>query len=321
VGYPIWSNSLGCFDDEPAGAGEYVYFAGDSFLWGYAPFEDKFATRIEAETGIPVLACGVEHTGQRHQLIKLQRTVEHVGREPNAVFVFFFENDVANDYAHPHSTVMDGWLMDAVTLDDANQLVHHSPDELAARLREGLDRFRRAQALEEREPGRRSAALKGLVKRYSLSANIVNALVNRATEATELSAEQVTTSAGLRAPPARTDAALPGLSSSTTPRFATRARPGAGRCRTMCRTNSRPTSSAAAWRKVFFASGANRATPRSSSRSAVRSERSVRAAARGEWWKPQRCSSMRSCRKSRCANGFCPCLSPCAFCLRPTRTR
>ena len=80
--YPIWSNSLGCFDTERKVEGRYVYLAGDSFAWGYTPFRDKFGTLLERKLGLPVLKCGVPHTGQSHQLSKMREVVAAVGQRP-----------------------------------------------------------------------------------------------------------------------------------------------------------------------------------------------------------------------------------------------
>ena len=40
---PIFSNSLGCFDKNGAEAFKngYVYFAGDSFTWGFCPLRNQ----------------------------------------------------------------------------------------------------------------------------------------------------------------------------------------------------------------------------------------------------------------------------------------
>lgn len=118
LAYPIWSNSLGCFDNEwkdvPTA---YYYFAGDSQTWGYSPFNDRFTAIFENTTGIPSLKCGVTHSGQRHQFDKFLDIVQKIGHMPNRVILGYSANDIANDYAYPHSTVIDGWLVDNVFLD------------------------------------------------------------------------------------------------------------------------------------------------------------------------------------------------------------
>jgi len=131
VPYLIWGNSIGCFDREYNQDNPYIYFAGDSFTWGYAPFEQKFGTLIENTTGVRILKCGVTHTGQRHQYEKFRDIVSEIGRLPKALFVFYYWNDYVNDYAHPHSTVYDGWLLDKVAVDGNSRLVHFTDRELA----------------------------------------------------------------------------------------------------------------------------------------------------------------------------------------------
>ena len=128
--YAIWSNSLGCFDNEHAEFGDYVYFAGDSFTWGYTDFDKKFGMLVEKITGTQILKCGVTHTGQIHQYEKLLEIVDQISQLPKAIFVFYVPNDVANDFAHPHSTVIDGWQVDNVFIGSNNQLVHKSDEEL-----------------------------------------------------------------------------------------------------------------------------------------------------------------------------------------------
>lgn len=116
--YPVWVNRLGCFDGEWDGVPEnYYYWAGDSHAWGYAPFEEKFASRFQQQTGIPAVSCGVTHTGQRHQFDKFLEVTGKLGRMPSNVIVTYNTNDIANDNAYPHSTVVDGWLADNVLLD------------------------------------------------------------------------------------------------------------------------------------------------------------------------------------------------------------
>lgn len=182
VTYPIWSNSLGCFDEEHDSYADAVYFAGDSFTWGFTPFEEKFGTLVERESGTTVLKCGVTHTGQRHQFDKFVEIVARTASRPRAVFVFFFENDVADDYAHPHSTVIDGWLVDTVVTYGRSELVRRSPQELSKQLEAELDELR-----QEEQSSRRDVALRyrfaTVLLRYSLTANLWRA-VRTATSST-----------------------------------------------------------------------------------------------------------------------------------------
>ena len=57
------------------------------------------------------------HTGQLHQFEKFLEIKENIGFLPKHVVVGYSYNDIANDYAHPHSTVVDGWLVDDVFVD------------------------------------------------------------------------------------------------------------------------------------------------------------------------------------------------------------
>ncbi len=123
--YKVWSNSLGCFDwqrqDIPA---RYTYFAGDSFTWGFAPFEGKFATLFEMKTGRVSLKCGVTHTGQIHQFEKFRDIMAAVGHPPGHVIVGYVSNDPLNDDAYPHSTVIEGLTVDHTYVDAGFNLVH-----------------------------------------------------------------------------------------------------------------------------------------------------------------------------------------------------
>ena len=115
--YKVWGNEMGCFDDSwavPSGKPfDAVYLAGDSFTWGYAPFEQKFGTLLEQRLARPVLSCGVSHTGQRHQFLKFKSIFEQ-GVHPQTVIVNVTDNDLANDFFFPHSTVIDGYLVENV---------------------------------------------------------------------------------------------------------------------------------------------------------------------------------------------------------------
>jgi len=173
--YSIWSNSLGCFDHEHPPGEDYVYFAGDSFTWGYAPFEQKFGTLVELLSGTPVFKCGVTHTGQRHQLAKMLDVVSGYGKLPRAVFVFNFENDLDNDYAYPQATVVDGWLINQVALDAGNNIVRQTRESLRARIENKLQQL----AEQERRRDGLTARLKDTARQYSLTANLLEAIKDR----------------------------------------------------------------------------------------------------------------------------------------------
>lgn len=157
--YEIWGNSVGCFDDEPpAGRPPDIYLAGDSFTWGWSPYEDKFGTIIERRTGLLVYACGVAHTGQRHQFDKFLEVSRSFPGWPALVIVNVFISDIANDRAFPHTVVIDGtWYEDTY--------LGEQPD------RSTVVRMTRAQQLAA------SGDVRYYIKTYSASANILYELV------------------------------------------------------------------------------------------------------------------------------------------------
>ena len=113
--YEIWGNSIGCYDKEPPKNKPYqLYLAGDSFTWGYTPYAKKFGTLLENRLGVPVAKCGVTHTGQAHQLAKLKEVRRLTGHQPQTVIVNLYYNDIDNDFSHPHSTVINGYLVDRI---------------------------------------------------------------------------------------------------------------------------------------------------------------------------------------------------------------
>jgi hypothetical protein len=133
--YPVWSNALGCFDAEPRIGDGYVYLAGDSFAWGFTPFEDKLGTVLERRLGLPVVKCGVAGTGQLHQLSKLKEAIAALGRKPLLIVDTYFENDVADDLAYPSNTVVGGWTvakMHLVERDGRYVVRPRSPAEIEA---------------------------------------------------------------------------------------------------------------------------------------------------------------------------------------------
>jgi hypothetical protein len=113
--YYVWGNSIGCFDKPPPVGIQYgVYLAGDSFTWGYTPFDKKFGTLLEKKLNIPIAKCGVTHTGQRHQFSKFKDIVQELGYYPRVVVVNVVFNDADNDYHYPHSKVIDGYQVEDV---------------------------------------------------------------------------------------------------------------------------------------------------------------------------------------------------------------
>jgi hypothetical protein len=108
----IWSNEMGCFDYPYRNEKDYILLAGDSFTWGYAPFETKFGNIIENYSGHRVLKCGVSGYGTRQETIKIRQIVAKTGRSPSLIIVgYCMGNDLKDDYLFPHATFQDGYLL------------------------------------------------------------------------------------------------------------------------------------------------------------------------------------------------------------------
>jgi hypothetical protein len=129
--YGVWSNKLSCFDSAELPTSDYVYLAGDSFSWGFAPFDSKFGTLIERRLNIRVMKCGVPHTGQAHQLTKARQIIARIGKSPKLIIVQYYPNDICNDFAYPHSTAIDGWLVEDknIEIDNGTWRVQSQPIE------------------------------------------------------------------------------------------------------------------------------------------------------------------------------------------------
>jgi hypothetical protein len=172
--YPVWSNRWGCFDrehDTAALQNGYVYLAGDSFTWGYARFEEHFAQTLSAHSAMPVLRCGVTNTGQRHQFAKFLEVSTAIGRAPNLVVVNYVANDMADDYAFPSTTVVNGWKVPRYELDANDDVVPISADDIRARLDAALT------------PPQRNWRQKAgnTLRRYSAAGNIALAALGKGT--------------------------------------------------------------------------------------------------------------------------------------------
>lgn len=166
--YRVWGNGWGCFDEpwDESGLQGGVYLAGDSFTWGYVRFERKFGTQLEARIDTPVYACGVTHTGQRHQLEKFLG-LHARGLRPDVVVVNVFANDLANDFFFPHSTVLEGHMVETheQCFDAASGAFTHWRID-AAQLR------REMAAWKQDHTGR----FMGFLQSHSLSFNVLRAL-------------------------------------------------------------------------------------------------------------------------------------------------
>ena len=172
--YDVWGNEHACFDDEwrASDAKGGVYLAGDSFTWGYARHETKFGTLLEKQIGEPVFACGVTHSGQRHQFEKFKR-LDGRAINPKTVIVNVFRNDVANDFFFPNATVIDGFMVENIDICDQGVAEKRDGEFSFARIDENALKQRLEVEMTKREE---SVSLKSMLKKYSMSANVVATL-------------------------------------------------------------------------------------------------------------------------------------------------
>ena len=108
--YDVWSNELGCFDDPYMGETPYIYLAGDSFTWGFTPFQDKWGTKLQSFLGLRTIKCGVSGFGTKHELLKTTAHLEHLPA-PELIIVGYYVNDVFEDGHFPYRTLYDGYLV------------------------------------------------------------------------------------------------------------------------------------------------------------------------------------------------------------------
>ena len=161
--YDVWGNSQKCFDDEWV-IENYktgVYLAGDSLTWGYASYDKKFGTLLENKLQRNVFACGVSHTGQRHQYLKFKRLFDN-GIKPEIVIINMSSNDLDNDFFFPHSTVIEGYLVENIEscgniLDTSFSYRRLTKSELKNSI--GLEN--------------KNITFKSFLKEYSFTANII----------------------------------------------------------------------------------------------------------------------------------------------------
>lgn len=104
----VWTNELGCFDEPYSGEDGYILLVGDSFAWGYAPFENKWGTLLEQKLDKRVLKCGVGGYGLRQKLEKAKQIIQRTGKSPELIMVQYLQNDLEDDYLYPNATVIEG---------------------------------------------------------------------------------------------------------------------------------------------------------------------------------------------------------------------
>ncbi len=111
LNYPMWGNSIGCFDTEYDGSTPYIYVGGDSMAWGFARLEDKWGKKVQNLLGIRTVTCGVNGFGARQEVIKARRTISKLPEPPKVMIVTYFNNDVGDDTVFPNYNIVDGYVV------------------------------------------------------------------------------------------------------------------------------------------------------------------------------------------------------------------
>ncbi|MBF0554866.1 MAG: hypothetical protein HQK96_09985 [Nitrospirae bacterium] len=100
--YTVWSNELGCYDEPYKGETQYTLIVGDSFTWGFTPYEDLFPRLIETYTKARVLKCGVMGYGTGQELLKIRKVTRAVEQSSDTkpaliITAYFIGNDMVDD--------------------------------------------------------------------------------------------------------------------------------------------------------------------------------------------------------------------------------
>jgi len=138
--FSIWTNEIGCFDKPYSGEKDFILSAGDSFTWGYSPFEYTYGSLLESRLGERVLKCGMPGFGSREEFLKIQKVIQKAGNIPKLIIVGYFMNDIDSDYTFPQITVINGYRIAKIFISDqfTGKKEVRTDDELRERLKNFL---------------------------------------------------------------------------------------------------------------------------------------------------------------------------------------
>jgi hypothetical protein len=114
--FPIWSNNLGCFDTDYNGETPYIYMAGDSLTWSFAPFNDTWGKQLQTLVGMRTLKCGVVGYGTKQELIKATRILSGFQNPKLIIVGYTAYNDPADDAHFPQTTVYNGYQVRSLAM-------------------------------------------------------------------------------------------------------------------------------------------------------------------------------------------------------------
>lgn len=142
--FPVWSNELGCFDEKYNNEEDFILLVGDSFVWGYVPYEDTIGKTIETLIGQRVLKCGVGGYETRSELIKTKKVMKKINKLPKLIIVgYFIGNDLGERWVFPGETIIDGFRVSHTVIADFSTGAKKtfSRQELTDRRKTEMSRF------------------------------------------------------------------------------------------------------------------------------------------------------------------------------------
>lgn len=136
IDFKISSNELGCFDRPYNGEKRPILLVGDSFTWGYVPFENLYGTIVERLVNKRILKCGVVGYGPKEEGIKIRKVLDKLHILPELIIVgYIIGNDLEDDYLYPQRTVIDGYMVYKKSLDrNTGKVTEFSEKDLVAKL-------------------------------------------------------------------------------------------------------------------------------------------------------------------------------------------
>ena len=173
---PIFSNQYGCFDKNEVYDNPVIYLTGDSLAWGYAEYEKKYGYLIEQELDVAVAKCGVTHSGQRHQLVRLKRWTEQTGTKPNLILLSWVSNDPVNDFLFPQATVIRTKFVDQSTIEVVNG---HPQRVTMPEIDTRLSEYENNQSQDNVQQYSFKSRVIAFLKQYSTSAHIIRSSLDK----------------------------------------------------------------------------------------------------------------------------------------------
>ena len=133
--HAVFSNSFGCFDAEDEVPERYILLVGDSFTWGFAPYEKKWGTILQSLLDYRVVKCGVSGSGTKYQVLKARKVIDLIGHAPKLIVVGYYGNDFGDDIVFATRGIVNGYPVSTIKRINVStgDIVRYSKTELEAR--------------------------------------------------------------------------------------------------------------------------------------------------------------------------------------------